>query len=476
MRSHDHRVDKPEYCPQINVLLHSHARGAIRRSRRSRPVQLEELERRRLLAYTVNSTGIAEIDDNLDPSMGPAETHLGTITLRSAIEQVNIDGGGEIDFASSVPVIVPIGLLPAITAPVLINGGPNKTIISGASSQLKLTGDHITIENIIQRHLPLGYGIGLLGNYDALVNCYIGVEPSGTSTNSVNGGVYITGSHNTVTGCLISGNLVGGVYLYGSSATGNLVTNNLIGTDVTGTKALGNAYSGVIIANGASNNTIGGPTTADANVISGNGSTTTPDHAAVAISGTGTTGNVVKGNLIGTDISGTKALGNAYEGVSIFNGATNNTISGNLISGNGISADASNGFGLAIQGTGTSANVVTGNFIGTDVAGTKALGNAGSGVSLFDGATDNTIGGVTAASANLISGNSGNGVDVMGQGTSSNSVQGNKIGTDVTGAKALGNGGPGLEIDGPATGNTIGGMISFAAEHHLRQRWRRHRT
>ena len=91
----------------------------------------EALEGRRLLTYTVNDNGEFDLNPNLDPSMGPAKTDLGTITLYSAIEQIEIDGSGEIDFASNITEIVPIGFVPHITVPAIIDGGPDGVEISG---------------------------------------------------------------------------------------------------------------------------------------------------------------------------------------------------------------------------------------------------------------------------------------------------------------------------------------------------------
>ena len=119
-------------------------------------------------------------------------------------------------------------------------------------------------------------------------------------------------SHNTIggttpgSGNLISGN-TNGVEIDGAS--GNLVQGNLIGTDTTGRLAMGNTGAGVLIENGSSSNTIGGPVGGARNVISGNAE-------GVAITGATTTGNVVAGNLIGTDINGTFAgqpLGRRYD-------------------------------------------------------------------------------------------------------------------------------------------------------------------
>ena len=50
-----------------------------------------------------------------------------------------------------------------------------------------------------------------------------------------------------------------GVYISDSGTTGNLVEGDYIGTDSTGSHALPN-YDGVVIQNGAADNTIGGTT------------------------------------------------------------------------------------------------------------------------------------------------------------------------------------------------------------------------
>ena len=84
---------------------------------------------------------------------------------------------------------------------------------------------------------------------------------------------------------------------------------NLIGTDKSGTLKLAND-EGLFIQNGATANTVGGTSSGAANVISGN-------STGVYMFGSGTSGNVVLGNLIGTDIHGTANLGNSGDGVRI---------------------------------------------------------------------------------------------------------------------------------------------------------------
>ena len=173
----------------------------------------------------------------------------------------------------------------------------------------------------------------------------------------------------------------------------------------------------------------------------------------IGIAGTGASGNLVQGNFIGTDVTGSADLGNVIDGVQIQD-APNNTIGGaqpgegNIISGNGDN-------GIFIYGTGASGNVVRGNFIGTDVTGSADLENALFGVQIKD-APNNIIGGSQAGAANVISGNDEDGVFVVNPGASGNVVQGNLIGTDVTGRADLGNGGNGVIIQ-DASNNTVGG-------------------
>jgi len=186
----------------------------------------------------------------------------------------------------------------------------------------------------------------------------------------------------------------------------------------------------------------------------------------------GTSGIVVQDNYIGTNTLGTVSLthyGNGIDGVLIEGGATANTIGGtaagtaNLLSGNGNPAGGTSA-GVEISGIGgTHGNFIVGNRIGTDVNGTALLGNFGQGVLLDSGASTNTIGGTAAGAGNLVSGNGQNGVQIDGTGTTGNLVQGNKIGTDVTGTKKLGNGADGVRLDTTgATTNTIGGIASGA--------------
>lgn len=90
------------------------------------------------------------------------------------------------------------------------------------------------------------------------------------------------------------------------------------------------------------------------------------------------------------------------------------------------------GTGIVIGGKRES---VAGNFIGTDVSGTVALAND-FGITIDHG-TDCLIGGTSPAARNIIS---GNGVGIYQTPTDSTAtIQGNYIGTDPTGTRAVGN-------------------------------------
>ena len=258
-----------------------------------------------------------------------------------------------------------------------------------------------------------------------------------------------------------------------STSGGNVIEGNFIGTNVTGTVDLGNVLNGVDI-NGVPNNTVGGVTAAARNVISGN------SDDGVDLNSSGATGNTIQGNFIGTDSTGAVALPNADDGVTISAGVNNNTIGGtvtaarNIISGNG-------GEGIDIRGAGATGNKVQGNFIGTDVNGTSDLANSIEGVIITNNASNNTIGGTSGTTpggpctgaCNVISGNNSDGVEIATAGATGNKVQGNYIGTDVTGTVALGNNDHGVNVlfapnttiggTGTGEGNVISANAAFVS-------------
>jgi hypothetical protein len=323
-------------------------------------------------------------------------------------------------------------------------------------------GTIATARNIISGNSNVGIWLGNGVGTDTVEGNFIGTDVLGTHPLPNLNGVAIFAQNDIVGGTspatrnVVSGNSTDGVIVLGGSA--NALEGNFIGTDVSGARALGNTY-GVVIApmtnSAATNNTVGGTTPSARNLISGN----TKD--GVQLNGTTTTGNLVEGNFIGTDLYGKSIVKNGLSGVAILSGASGNTVggpttvpgtsAGNLITGNGD--------GVYIGGLN---NFVEGNLIGTYVNGAPSPGNRSQGVEIVGGSTGNTIGGTDVRDRNVISDNQKDGVRIGDAATTGNLVEGNLIGTDITGTLPQGNqGDAGVAIDGAAH-NTVGGAMTGA--------------
>ncbi|MGA2243543.1 MAG: M12 family metallopeptidase [Verrucomicrobiota bacterium] len=289
---------------------------------------------------------------------------------------------------------------------------------------------------------------------NTISGCWLGLDATGTNAapNAYQGVLLAAGaSGNTIGGAgalarnVISGNSQYGVFITDSNTAGNVVLGNFIGTDASGSNALANQLSGLLIGGGASGNTIGGNDAPARNVLSGN--------AQYGIYLSGTTGNVIQGNYLGVDVSGQTALGNALSGVALYGGSGNSIGGtapgeGNVLSGNG-------NYGIDIRNPVSTQNVVQGNLIGLGAGGTNSIANALGGVLLYSGAQSNTIG--SALNHNVISGNGTAGVFLSGTNTSGNLIEGNYIGTDLTGTNSVPNTLAGVYLPDGASGNFIGG-------------------
>ena len=226
----------------------------------------------------------------------------------------------------------------------------------------------------------------------------------------------------------------------GGTGTGNQVLGNYINVDVTGEAVLGDPLGGV---SGSEPNAL-----IEGNVISGS------QREGVYFVGATAVGDVIRGNFIGTDATGTEALGNR-EGIRLDAQVSLAQVVDNLVSGN-----RSDGIDVSGEyGPPGFDNLIAGNLIGTDVTGTLVLGNGGVGVGI--GGPDNVVGGMSAADRNVIAGNGRGGVEINGPAAVNNLVEGNFIGTDVTGTVAPGNQGSGVTVQG-ASDNTIGGSAAGA--------------
>lgn len=166
--------------------------------------------------------------------------------------------------------------------------------------------------------------------------------------------------------------------------------------------------------------------------------------------------NTIEGNFIGTNPAGTAALPNG----SGSSGGVILDLCGTMVSSNIIGGTTPEARNLISGNTGAGVsmagtfNGVQGNFIGTDITGALPLGNSGAGV-VNDGVA-NSIGGETEALRNVIAANNRG----IALGTAAvSTVQGNFIGTDRTGTVALPNSDGGVSVDAGA-GNVVGGLTT----------------
>ncbi|MGK0189391.1 MAG: hypothetical protein ACI9R3_005208 [Verrucomicrobiales bacterium] len=307
--------------------------------------------------------------------------------------------------------------------------------VNGISRDNVIQGNFVGTDASGTQALPnTEYGIFNIGSQD-------GFEVIGT----------LIGGSTPGAGNLVSGNRMAGAEvwhtgaafgIYSVSRGGLVIQGNRIGTDVTGEVKLGN-QSGVMVGGNepltGAGSAIGGTGSGEGNLISGN------EFSGLRLSGSS---KVVQGNLIGTDVTGTEPLGNGQEGIVL---SQSDVIGGttpgarNIISCNG-------GYG-GIIGVGPGNFIVQGNFIGTDITGTRALNQQAIGIALY--LTSNAlVGGTTPGARNVISGNTTLGVDIR---SSETKLQGNYIGTDVTGTVALGNR-VGVYLADDSLDNLIGGV------------------
>lgn len=388
----------------------------------------------------------------------------------------NFDGADEIFFniaGDGVHVIEGAGQ-PEITDAVTIDAASESDFVDrplivmdgndaeGNGFTITSTADGTEIRGFNIRDFA-GHGIAIeAGSEDnTIANNWIGRlandgSDAGVEEQNGGAGIYIAGAHNYIGGMasseanVISGNYKQGIRISGEDADVNVIHGNLIGTDLDGQLDIGNRWAGIRVDNGADDTVIGGTQSGAGNILSGNGT------YGVRITGVGTLDATIQGNLIGTDHTGENAMGNDINGILVDRGATGTTIGGSDAgAGNVISANARQG--VRVSGEGTDQTVIQGNVIGTNADGVAELGNGAAGILIDGGAQDTVVGGDHEGAANIVSGNGTHGVRVTGEGTDDSTIQGNLIGTDESGANALGNAGNGVRIDNGAAGTTVGG-------------------
>jgi hypothetical protein len=399
----------------------------------------------------------------------------GTCTLLAAMEEINANtnpGPYAIHFnipGAGVPVIS--GFLQGeIHKPVTIDG----TTQAAGRVEIGATGG-VPIQlyggNSVVRGLAVyatSYAIILGSDGNVVEGNYIGLRADGSKPVGLgdhSGGIIFRGGVNSSRPG--NNNLVGGTTAQARNVisgtrqalnlgdtTGNTIRGNYIGTIPAGTAALSNGF---ILSGAASNLTLGGTTAGAGNVISGaNG--TGSFATGVELNGSA----IVQGNLFGTTADGMQPIPNNVFAIQV---STNEpiTIGGTTPSARNVIA-ASGRSGIAVAHDRGENALIQGNYIGTNAQGTGAFPNGEHGIAL-SGVRPLTVGGTTAGARNLLSGNTGSGIALLGgvNGTPARSVviQGNFIGTDVSGTAALPNQDHGVHL-AIATGTLLGGSTADA--------------
>ncbi|MBI3119516.1 MAG: right-handed parallel beta-helix repeat-containing protein, partial [Candidatus Hydrogenedentes bacterium] len=403
-------------------------------------------------------------DADTNPGDGTAITAGGFTSLRAAIEEVNALAGADTITFSVGGFIAPNTTfeLTDTTGGTSIDADGDINIFAntlpGGAPIFDLQSDGNTIANI-DFMAGLSHGMVIQGNNNTVRGCKIGTDDVNSFGNGGAGILIQDGENNVIGGAspedanIIGGNTGAGIQVTGGGARNNSIIGNLIGV-TTGNVPVANVI-GIILDAGAFENTIGGATAAERNIISGN------TGQGILITGAGTNGNLVQGCYIGPGSNGVLDRGNGLDGILINDSASNNDIgagtpgSGNLISGN-------NGNGVQIGGAGTDGNDVRGNFIGTNDDGTNELPNTGHGILITEGAAGSTIGGTTADTRNIISGNGNCGVFVDVGGTNLVTMLGNYIGLSAGGDAIVANSSNGIVVTGGASDIVIGGSFAGA--------------
>lgn len=338
-------------------------------------------------------------------------------------------------------------------------------LITGTS-----TGNGITNCDIFDNGIN---GVGITSNTNTVQDCNIydnqanGIMIDGGSGNivrrvtaygnnqtlSMNGSlpypdqaaIQSSGSNTTIEDCYVYGNNAQGILV--QNGTGSIVQNNVVGRTAANVED-GNAFNGIFIWS-ADNTTVAN------NIVVNNGETA-PLGMFDAITGIRVqdvnSGNITD-NYVGTDQNKTNA-GNAFDGITLYDNATNVVVSGNIIGFNGFSdPNGANGGGIALRFS-CSNNTFTNNWIGVHPSDTSNIANNRYGISIEQSSSDNTVGGSNVADRNFFGGQE-TGLIIEGSGVTGNEVYFNAFG-DVFGTDANLGQVYGVLISADAANNTIG--------------------
>ncbi len=344
-------------------------------------------------------------------------------SLREAISAANISAGKDtIYFAlpeAQNRTIRLLTSLPTITDPLVIDGTTQSTGNSFGNSNAK---------------------IFILGPSTELITAFE-IRSSDCS---------ITGL--VVAEFLFAFYIVGSNINIGESGRGNVIIDNYFGIQIDSSlnvRVKGNRI-GLDTSGNYGSNSVGIECNRSTGTVIGSGLPDEGNVISTNFSGIRTyevDGMIVQGNLIGTDLTGTTGQGNHSP---LYCQKSSNV----LIGGSGIGEGnviAANSLGSKVEYS--EQITLQGNYFGTDKYGTTEL-SIDQGTLIIN--SDNClIGGSNPGEGNIISGSNGTGIELEGKG---NRIEGNHIGTDVSGTINFGNHSYGIAVSGLSSNNNkIGG-------------------
>ena len=356
-----------------------------------------------LFGTTIDATPRPEDAFNNNFPVQPQVTLRNGVTNGSAISGLVVSGNfarvSGLEVTGFDHGVIVAGTQNEVVGNALVNNRFNGLWITGNNNDIGYYFDGSSQQrkgNLLSNN---NHGIFISGsaNLNLVENNFIGTNQNGTAADANrHSGVVITADlgRQTIQNNVISGNTRFGILSFADSGVD--IRNNEIGTNRLGTNAVANRLDGVVL-NGNGN---GGSIVAN-NVISGN-----LRDGIVNREG----GTLINNNRIGVNQAGNVAIGNRF-GINAQTGSggidiTNNTISGNSLAG--VYVFRNEGFGET---------VITGNRIGTNSSGDVAIPND-QGVLLNREANAVRIGSVANAAVpaerNIISGNTRNGISVVG--------------------------------------------------------------
>ncbi|QDH35242.1 right-handed parallel beta-helix repeat-containing protein [Porphyrobacter sp. YT40] len=302
---------------------------------------------------------------------------------------------------------------------------------NGSFDGLQLSGSSQTVRGLALTGFDQAIRLLSTSNTATLYCNYLGLFPDGT-TGANNRGVWVSGASARIGGLgagqgnVISGNNVAGI-LTTQGSTDTAIRNNFIGTEHTGVGPRANG-TGINHFNG-----IGTWRDITRNLISGNNG-----NAGITLESddriSPSDGQIrIQGNIIGANRTLTALLRNGGDGILFDVGS----ITGVLIGGTA----SSEGNIITANGDGIELRTVTGIII----RGNTIAISGGRGI-VLDGVTNATVGGTDAAQANSIGGNAGDALRIANN-ASGISVTGNLIRPVTTIGGTFANGGHGIALD-----------------------------